>query len=112
MVVLMVERVPASLRGELSRWMIEPRAGVFVGSISTMVRDKLWELALRGSKGGSVTLVYSSPNEQGFQIRTAGDATREVVDMDGLSLIRIPPRDADMKTAASDAAALPLAEAE
>ena len=43
MVVLFMEHVPPSLRGKLSRWMIEPRAGVFVGSISAMVREKLWE---------------------------------------------------------------------
>ena len=32
-VILMLERVPTGLRGELSRWMIEPRTGVFVGDL-------------------------------------------------------------------------------
>lgn len=43
MVVLIVESVPPALRGELSKWMLEPKAGVFVGTISAAVRDLLWE---------------------------------------------------------------------
>ncbi|MBA3516457.1 MAG: type I-E CRISPR-associated endoribonuclease Cas2, partial [Rhizobiales bacterium] len=31
MVVMMLERVSPSLRGELTRWLIEPKTGVFVG---------------------------------------------------------------------------------
>ena len=40
MVVIILEKVSASLRGELTRWMIEPHTGVFVGHVSGMVRDK------------------------------------------------------------------------
>ncbi len=43
MVVMILERVPESVRGELSLWMIEPKAGVFVGNLSALVRDKLWD---------------------------------------------------------------------
>ena len=31
MVVMVLEKVPVSLRGELTRWLIEPHPGVFVG---------------------------------------------------------------------------------
>ena len=41
MIVMILENVPTSLRGELSRWLLEPRAGVFVGHVSARVRDKL-----------------------------------------------------------------------
>ena len=34
MVVMILERVPPSLRGELTRWMLELRAGVFVGTLN------------------------------------------------------------------------------
>ena len=34
MTVLILERVPASLRGQLTRWMLEVKAGVFVGNIA------------------------------------------------------------------------------
>lgn len=90
MVVLILEKVPTGLRGELSRWMIEPKTGVFIGKISAMVRDKLWELAQSKAKGGAAILLYPSPTEQGFTIRTFGPTSREVLDLEGLSLIRIP----------------------
>ena len=51
MVVLVLERVPASLRGELSRWMLEARAGVFIGDVTAMVRDKLWEKGVWSGQG-------------------------------------------------------------
>ncbi len=43
MIVLILEKVPTSLRGELTRWLLELKAGVFVGKVSAMVRDRLWE---------------------------------------------------------------------
>jgi len=60
MVVLILERVPPSLRGELSRWMVEAKASVFVGSLSAMVRDRLWTRACGRVGEGSAVLVYSS----------------------------------------------------
>lgn len=84
--------MPAGLRGELSRWLIEPRTGVFIGAVSGLVRDKLWEKVRDDARGGSVVLIHSARTEQGFQIRTHGDPSRYPVDMEGLTLIRIPKR--------------------
>ena len=42
MTVLVLERVPAGLRGFLSRWFLEVQANVFVGTVSSRVRDNLW----------------------------------------------------------------------
>ncbi|MCX6344365.1 MAG: type I-E CRISPR-associated endoribonuclease Cas2e [Armatimonadetes bacterium] len=88
MVVLMLERAPAGLRGEISRWMIEPRTGVFVGNLSAMVRDKLWEKAQKSAKGGAGMLLYNCKTEQGFGVRTFGDISREPVNVEGLWLVR------------------------
>jgi len=94
MVVLIVERVSIGLRGELSRWMIEPKAGVFVGSVSGMVRDKLWERVVdeldKGADGGAL-LLHSSNTEQGFAVRTHGRTSRLVVEFEGLQLVVVPP---------------------
>ena len=43
MVVMILERVPRSLRGELTRWLVEVDTGVFVGRVSAAVRELLWE---------------------------------------------------------------------
>ena len=90
MVVLMLERASASLRGELSRWMVEPRAGVFVGRTSAMVRDKLWLHVCKGNKNGAALLIFSSQSEQGFDILSHGDGTRIMRDWEGIWLICKP----------------------
>jgi len=90
MVVLILEHVTPAVRGELTRWLIEPRAGVFIGTVSAMVRDRLWEAMQKKSPRCAMTLLYSARTEQGFAVRTYGDTTRQVVDYDGLALIRHP----------------------
>ncbi len=89
MVVLILERVTPSLRGELTRWMLEPHPGVFVGHLSGMVRDRLWEKCCKAAGEGGVLLAWSKNNEQHFGLRTWGRLRREIVDFEGLSLVRL-----------------------
>ena len=90
MVIMMLERVSPSLRGELTRWLLEPRTGVFVGNVSAMVRDRLWERVCRKMGEGGGILVHNTDNEQGYAMRLWGTPNREIVDFDGLSLVRVP----------------------
>ena len=89
MVVLIVTAVKPGLRGELSRWMIEPSAGVFVGNLPGRVRDRLWGKVEEDVKEGSALLLFSARTEQGFAVRLHGDRRRVPVDFDGLTLIRM-----------------------
>jgi len=91
MVVMILERVPVSLRGELTRWLVEPYPGVFVGHVTAAVRDRLWEKCCRGKQIGGVVQVWSTNTEQRFEMRMAGLTRRTVVDFDGLQLVCIPP---------------------
>lgn len=90
MVVIVLENVPASVRGELTRWLLELRAGVFVGDVSAMVRDKLWEMICgkmkRNSSGGF--LIHPTNTEQGYAIYSVGTTTKMVEDFEGLLLVR------------------------
>jgi len=95
MLVMILEKVPARLRGELTHWLLEPKTGIFVGHVSARVRDKLWEKCLKAKGMGGVTQIWSTNTEQRFAIRTAGDTTREIVDFEGLHLIRIPHKTPD-----------------
>lgn len=88
MVILILESVPVSLRGELTRWLIEPHPGVFVGHLSAMVRDRLWKKCCEKSKEGGIVQLWSTNNEQRFEMRMAGNTRRRVVDFDGLKLIQ------------------------
>jgi len=90
MVVMILEKVPASLRGELTRWLIEPHTGIFVGHVNAMVRDRLWDKCCKAKRAGGVVQIWSTNTEQRFKMRMAGATKRTVVDFDGLQLIRVP----------------------
>jgi CRISPR-associated protein Cas2 len=90
MIVMILEKVPTGLRGELSRWLVEPRTGVFVGHVSAMVRDRLWEKCRKSRAAGGVLQAWSTNNEQRFRMRACGDTSRCIVDFDGLQLVAIP----------------------
>lgn len=94
MVVIVLESVPKSVRGELTRWLLEVRAGVFVGNISAIVRDKLWEMLCQKLKGGNALLMHTAANEQGYSIRTRGDSSYKIRDFDGLFLVTIKQKSA------------------
>ncbi len=90
MTVIIVERATPGLRGQLTRWMLEVRAGVFVGTLSSRVRDKLWELVKARNPNGGSLLIARAHNEQGFVVETYGDTSRQVLDIEGLWLVRKP----------------------
>jgi CRISPR-associated protein Cas2 len=90
MVVMVLEKVSTSARGELTRWLLEVRNGVFVGHITARVRDKLWEKCIKNNPTGGVFQAWSSNNEQHFQMRISGDTSRRIVYEEGLQLIKIP----------------------
>lgn len=90
MVIFVLERVTPALRGELTRWMLEVKTGVFLGSISADVRDRLWTQVTVKIRAGAAYLIYAAQTEQRFVVRSHGPTSREVVDHDGLTLFRSP----------------------
>ena len=40
MILMSLERTPASLRGELSRWLMEIRTGVYLGHVEVLARRR------------------------------------------------------------------------
>ena len=90
MVVMVLEKVPVSARGELTRWLLEPYPGVFVGDVNAMVRERLWERCCKARGVGGVVQVWSTNSEQGFAIRIGGSTKRQLLDFEGLQLIRVP----------------------
>ena len=90
MTILILERVPVSLRGELSRWLLEPKAGVFIGKVNARVREKLWEKACQNAKEGACMLIYTTNNEQGYRFDFWNSASRHIYDWEGLQLVTKP----------------------
>jgi CRISPR-associated protein Cas2 len=98
MLVMFLEKVPTSLRGELTRWLLEPRPGVFVGHVSALVRERLWEKCIEQRNGqGGIIQIWSTNTEQRFDIRTWGDTERQMVNIEGIWLVQRLPRSAKNK---------------
>lgn len=90
MTVIILERVSISLRGELSRWMLEVQAGVFVGTLSAMVRKLVWDYLTTAVRSGAGAIIYQTNTEQGFAMEFCGKTSRRLRDFDGLQLIQLP----------------------
>lgn len=90
MIVIVLEKVPLRLRGELTRWLVEPRTGVFVGHVNAMVRDRLWQKCCNARGSGGVIQMWTTNNEQHFAMRMNGDTSRQIVELEGLQLIQVP----------------------
>ncbi|WP_228818684.1 type I-E CRISPR-associated endoribonuclease Cas2e [Nocardia transvalensis] len=96
MLVISTTAVPEHVRGALSRWLIEPTAGLYVGAVSAKVRNELWDAVAASVGDGEAVCIHPAANEQGFQIKTAGERRRRIADFDGLQLVRfLPPGESD-----------------
>jgi CRISPR-associated protein Cas2 len=91
MLVIVLENAPPRLRGFLSRLLLEIRAGVFVGSYSARVRERLWETIQREIRPGNAVMAWASPNDAGFDFDTCGENRRIPVVLDGLKLCSFLP---------------------
>ena len=102
MLVMILEKSTASLRGELSRWLVQVRPGVFLGGPSKRVRDELWKKACQKNREGVVTQVWTSRNEQGFLYRQHGVSEQIWLDFEGLGLVVKLRRKAKVKPPVTD----------
>lgn len=91
MLVIAIENAPPNLRGRLAVWMLEIRAGVYVGDFSSKVREMIWNNVEKGLDGGSAIMAWSAQNEAGYDFVTLGDNRRMPVDMDGVKLVSFLP---------------------
>jgi len=91
MVTVVTENVPDRLRGRLAVWLLEVRAGVYVGSVSKRIREMIWEQVEKLAEDGNVVLAWSTNTESGFDFVTYGTNRRMPVDLDGLRLVTFSP---------------------
>ena len=87
MLVIVVENAPPRLRGRLAVWLLEVRAGVYVGKLSRRVREMLWEQVLEGIEDGNAVMIWSTNTESGFDFETVGPNRRMPTDYQGLRLV-------------------------
>lgn len=93
MLVIVVENAPPRLRGRLAIWLLEIRAGVYVGKVSRRVREMIWNTVQMGIEDGNAVVIWSTNTESGFDFETFGKNRRIPVEMDGLKLVSFLPED-------------------
>jgi len=94
MLVIVVENAPPRLRGRLGLWLVEVRAGVYVGDVSRRVREMIWNNLEKGVAEGNAVMAWTSNNESGFDFMTLGANRRIPVEMDGIKLVSFLPEGA------------------
>ena len=87
MLVIVVENAPPRLRGRLAVWLLEIRAGVYVGAYGRRVREMLWEQVREGIEAGNGVIAWAAPTDAGFQFETCGANRRIPVEFDGFRLV-------------------------
>lgn len=91
MMVIVVENAPPRLRGRLSLWLAEVRAGVYVGVYNRPTRERIWQETRIMIGSGSAVIAWSAPTDSGFAFEAVGENRREPVDFDGLTLVKFKP---------------------
>lgn len=93
MLVIVTENVPPRLRGRLGVWLVEVRAGVYVGKTSKRLRDFICRQLEEGVENGNAVMAWSTNTESGYDFWTVGENRRVPVDFDGLRLVSFFPDD-------------------
>lgn len=93
MLVIVLENAPPRLRGRLAIWLLELRAGVYVGDYSPKVRQHIWGQVEAGIGEGNAVMAWTCHNEAGFDFTTIGKNRRIPVEMDGCKLVSFLPEE-------------------
>lgn len=86
--VITLKKAPASLRGDLSKWMQETATGVYVGNFNVRIREQLWQRVQESIGEGEASITYASRNELGYSFETI-HSNRQVLDYEGIPLVLI-----------------------
>ncbi len=91
MLTVITENVPPRLRGRLAIWLLEVRAGVYIGDTSKKVREMIWYQVTELADEGNVVMAWATNSESGFEFQTHGENRRKPVDCDGQRLVTFFP---------------------
>ena len=91
MLVIVLENAPPRLRGRLAVWLLEVRAGVYVGTYGRRVREHIWDHVAEGIEDGNAVMMWQSKAEAGYEFQTLGVNRRMPADFDGVQLVSFLP---------------------
>jgi CRISPR-associated protein Cas2 len=93
MMVVVVNNAPPRLRGRLAVWLLEVRAGVYLGVYSARTREMIGEQVRALIEDGDAVIAWDAATDAGFLFETFGRNRRMPVDFDGLRLVCFRPQD-------------------
>ena len=91
MLVIAVNNAPPRLRGRLAVWLLEIRAGVYIGNYSRRTREMIWGQVKSEIGDGDGIIAWAARNDAGYDFDTCGNNRRIPVDLDGLKLVQFLP---------------------
>lgn len=91
-ITIVTENVAPRLRGYLGTWLVELRAGVYVGNLSRRKREELWKTIQDTVEHGNCVMTWATNNESGYDFLMTGENRRQAVDFDGLRLVGFAPK--------------------
>ncbi|CAB1368087.1 type I-E CRISPR-associated endoribonuclease Cas2e [Denitratisoma oestradiolicum] len=97
MLVIVLENAPPRLRGRLAVWLLEVRAGVYIGNYSAKVREHIWTHVEAGIGEGNAVMAWRANNEAGFDFLTLGANRRVPLELDGAKLVSFLPLEDSLK---------------
>lgn len=95
MLVIVLENAPPRLRGRIAIWLLEVRAGVYIGNYSRRIREYIWNQVEEGIGEGNAVIAWRTTGEAGFDFLTAGTNRRIPVELDGAKLVSFLPEARD-----------------
>ena len=91
MMMVVTNNAPPRLRGRLAVWLLEVRAGVYIGTYSARVREMIGRQVAELIEDGDAVIAWSAATDAGFDFETFGRNRRMPVDFDGLKLVAFSP---------------------
>ena len=89
--VVVTTNAPRRLRGRLAVWLLEVRAGVYIGDYSARTRERIWDQVVSYIEDGDAVIACKAPTDQGFEFLTTGKNRRVPIDFDGMKLVSFEP---------------------
>lgn len=91
MMVVITNNAPPRLRGRLAVWLLEVRAGVYLGVYSARTREMIRDQVALLIEDGDAVIAWDAPTDAGFDFETFGQNRRVPIDFDGLKLVAFKP---------------------
>ncbi len=93
MIVIVTVNVEARYRGFLASAMLEIAPGVYTSpNMTSGIRERIWDVLRRWYyelRQGAIVMTWRDPSGVGDQqIRTLGEVPKEIVDADGVFLVK------------------------